>query len=74
MHKMNEDKLVPNIGTQQISCDRGSGAIYVGRERVGFVKVKADKDPMLVTNPTACTKLGIDTADFLQRATAAMQQ
>lgn len=74
MHKMNEDKNIRNIGNLKITCDRGSGNVYIGRDRVAFVVM--DRDGMIDIGVVAAmfTKFGIDQDKYVRMAKSLIEE
>eukprot|EP00972_Heterocapsa_arctica_P104100 15341487-Heterocapsa_arctica.AAC.1 len=66
---MREEKLFNKIGTDtKITCDRGSGTIYIGRHRVAFVRMQKDGNYDLGVVAEGCTRFGIIQDNYISRA------
>ena len=74
MHKMNEGKNIQNIGNLKVTCDRGIGNVYIGRDRVAFIIM--DKDGTIDVGVVAAmfTKFGIEQDKFVRMAKSLIEE
>ena len=68
MHKINEDKNIKNIGNLKVTCDRGIGNVYIGRERVAYIIMDRDgaADSGVIAN--MFEKFGVDQSSYVRMA------
>ena len=74
LHVMHDKKEMNETGIgKKISCDRRSGALWVGRLKVAYLKFSKDiLKPEVIAVKTECEKVGIDESELVRRIEAAL--
>ena len=74
MHKMNEDKNIKNIGNLKVTCDRGIGNVYIGRDRVAYIIMDKDGSVDIGVVANMFEKFGIDQSSYVRMAKSLVEE
>ena len=74
MHKMNEDKDIKNIGNLKVTCDRGIGNVYIGRDRAAYIIMDRDGTADIGVVANMFEKFGIAQSSYVRMAKALVEE
>jgi len=69
LHKMRVEKLFDDPGTDtNITCDRSTGTIFIGRHRVAFIHLGKDGNYKAGVVAEGCSRFGINQNNYIIKA------